>query len=501
MIRENRTFIFIFFLICISQLAITQTIKTRLVILADMGNEPDEEQQITHMLLYANEFHLEGLIAVSGKFLNSDHPLPERQRLYPQLFLNIIEGYEKVFDNLKIHVTGYPEPEYLKSIVASGHEGYGVAAIGKGKSNEGSKLLVQSFKKKDKRPLYIVMNAGSNTLAQALMDYEDAHSEKELKDLLKKLWVFENGAQDDAGAWICAKYPEINWIRSNYQTYAYGGPGWSWGDKFTTKKGPHTWQPYEYSATGQHQWALEHIKNHGALGKVYPMRETDAGKLVFIEGGGTIPWLGLVHHGLSDFTQPSWGGWSGRFSPEKVKNVYSRFGTVKATEVNYGDFEMYTEAKDAWIDTATDSIYNSIYTPIWRWRNAYFDDFKGRMDWCIASYENANHHPIASINGDATEKIHHIEAIPGETIILDGSLSNDPDRDALNHNWWVYNEAGTYTGKDLVLKNENTQKISIQIPKDAEGKTVHIIYELSDNNEIASLTDYRRIVLSVQSKK
>lgn len=32
-----------------------QTENSRMVILADMGNEPDEEQQIGHLLLYANE--------------------------------------------------------------------------------------------------------------------------------------------------------------------------------------------------------------------------------------------------------------------------------------------------------------------------------------------------------------------------------------------------------------------------------------------------------------
>jgi hypothetical protein len=28
--------------------------RTRLIVMADMGNEPDEEQQMTHLLMYAN---------------------------------------------------------------------------------------------------------------------------------------------------------------------------------------------------------------------------------------------------------------------------------------------------------------------------------------------------------------------------------------------------------------------------------------------------------------
>jgi len=44
--------------------------KTRLIIMADMGNEPDEEQQMMHMLMYSNMFDLEGLIACSGRYLH-----------------------------------------------------------------------------------------------------------------------------------------------------------------------------------------------------------------------------------------------------------------------------------------------------------------------------------------------------------------------------------------------------------------------------------------------
>ena len=46
-----------------------QALASRLIILADMGNEPDEVQQMAHMIMCSNEFELEGLIAVSGIYL------------------------------------------------------------------------------------------------------------------------------------------------------------------------------------------------------------------------------------------------------------------------------------------------------------------------------------------------------------------------------------------------------------------------------------------------
>ena len=173
--------------------------------------------------------------------------------------------------------------------------------VGQGKSNKGSKLLMEIFNKKDSRLIYIVMNAGSNTLARALNDFKMSYSEETLKKLLEKLWVFENGAQDDAGAWICANYPDIHWMRSNDQTYVYGGPAWAWrNDPDADKKGLHTWKPYAYNVTGQYQWAIEHIKNQSELFRLYPLRETPRGTLAIIEGGGTITWLGQLYQGLSD---------------------------------------------------------------------------------------------------------------------------------------------------------------------------------------------------------
>lgn len=47
-------------------------VKSRLIVMADMGNEPDEMQQMAHLLIYANRVDIEGLIACSGKYLHAD---------------------------------------------------------------------------------------------------------------------------------------------------------------------------------------------------------------------------------------------------------------------------------------------------------------------------------------------------------------------------------------------------------------------------------------------
>lgn len=475
--------------------------KSRLIILADMGNEPDEEQQMMHLLMCSHAFDLEGLIAVTGKFLRPENKNPYKQRLHPERFHHLIEGYSKVIDNLKRHAKGWPEPNYLKSIVASGQSGYGIEATGPGQSSEGSQLIIKSVEKKDPRPIYVVVNAGSNTLAQTIKDYATNHSNEEVQNFIRKLRVFENGAQDNAGAWICHHYPDIHWIRSNYQTYCYGGPSVDGGFNNRGKKqnlGPYTWEPYAYSGIGQHQWALEHIiGNHGPFGVYYPLRQFRGGGISFLEGGGTIPWLCLINQGLSDIEHPHWGGWSGRYSKVKHKDIWSKHVSVNEDEKAFSPFLVFKEEKDRWVDPATNEIMDHEFAAVWRWRRAFFNDFRCRMDWCHQPYEMANHHPIAVIGGDTTDRILHMDVQPGSLHSLDASNSFDPDGDTLLFKWWHYPEAGTYP-KPIPLSNPKASKIDFRIPGDADGKDIHIILEVSDQSDIASLFDYRRIVFNVK---
>ena len=472
----------------------------RLIIMADMGNEPDEVQQMVHMMLYSNEFDLEGLIAVTGAHLNPQQAQPYRQILHPELFTEIINAYSKVLENLKKHADGWPEVGYLHSIVATGQTDYGIEGTGLGKSSPGSKLFIRSLTQGDDRPIYIVVNAGSNTLAQALIDLREQVGDETLKAIIRKLRVFENGAQDNAGAWICAKFPNIHWVRSNYQTYCYGGPMPRTVKKLRITglpKGPYTWQPYEYSDLGQHQWALAHIiAGHGSLGAQYPLRMM-RNKLFFLEGGGTVPWLGLIHRGLTNINQPSWGGWSGRFTRQKVAQVWSRYPHIQQDEESYGEFKLFTEDEDYWIDPNSDSIYHNVFAPVYRWRQAYFNDFQCRMDWCVNTYAESNHNPIAAINGDDREKIYYLKVKPGELLNLDASASHDPDGDQITYHWWIYPEAGTYP-EAIEIADATSPTLSLTIPPNAGGTTIHVILEIRDNHEITSMHDYRRVVISVE---
>ncbi len=465
--------------------------RPRLIVLADMGNEPDEEQQMLHLLMCANEFEVEGLIAVTGKYLRPEDKIPYRQKLHPELFTRLIDGCAKVFPNLKLHATGWPTPEQLHGVVASGQTGYGIADTGEGKASAGSKLIIDAVTKADARPVHIVVNAGANTLAQALRDYRATHSTPELKAFVAKLRVFENGAQDNSGAWICHEFPDIFWVRSNFQTYCFGGPG-------NNKSGPHNWKPYAHSADGQDDWAKENVRaNHGALGALYPVRSM-GNRVHFLEGGGTIPWMGLVCHGLTDSAEPSWGGWSGRFSAEKQTNVWSRHADIKVDEQANVPFAVYTEASDRWTDPEDGKVYDDSSTPIWRWRTAMWNDFQARMDWCVQPFAKANHHPRAALNGDKSDAILQMTAKPGEVLKFTATGSTDPDGNALRYSWWNYPEAGRKPyGRSVAIEKSTAPEISLTIPADAAGRELHLILEVWDQSPIVPLVDYRRAVINI----
>ena len=479
-----------------SQMLYSQTHKHRLIVLADMGNEPDEEQQILHLLMYANEIEIEGLIAVTGAALNPQHPKVEKRVTHPELFHYLIDGYEKVYENLQIHASGWHSPDYLRSIITRGQPQLGMDGVGYGKASEGSKFIIEEVTKDDPRPVFIVINAGSNTLAQALYDYRRNHSAEETKDFVSKLRVYENAAQDNAGGWILHEFPDIHWIRSIHQTKCFGGP-------LTHELGPHNWKPYPYTAKGQDNWAKEHIRTgHGPLGELYPIRvyhEYTAEAPNFIEGGGTIPWLMLTNPGHTNPSETSWGSWSGRYTVEKVDNVRARWEIIQKGEEPYLPWKVYTDAEGKWRDPKSGIVYEDVHAPVWPWREAMWNDFQARMDWCIKSFNEANHHPKAVINNDSTNQVIFITTKPGESLKFDASESSDPDKDGLRFYWWIYNEAGRNPyGKEISINNNTGDKIKFTVPKDANGKELHLILEVWDQSEIVPLVDYRRVVIYVK---
>jgi len=466
--------------------------KYRMIVLTDLDNEPDDSQMFIRLLMYANEVDIEGLIAVSGCWLHAGmdpaNPASAKNRVHPEEAIRRVEAYGLVRDHLLKNAPGWPTKEYLLSKVGAGPDGYGMGTVGDGDSTSGSKLIIEALERADSRPIYFCVDAGANCLAQALWDYRKNHSPEQLAVIIKKIRVYDDSGQDNAPAWISHEFPEIPIVRSQQQVFGLMGA-----------HGPYVWQPYPETDDGQHLWTKEHIQtNHGPLGALYPDRLFGA-KYMFLEGGNTTTWIGLVNHGLYDPEQVTWGGWGGRFkgTREQVPAGQDLVHKLGVTEKPYQPFYMHPQAVDKWIDPETGKVYNTIWTPVQRWRRAFQNDFQARMEWCVKEFKDCNHNPVAAFNGDTSDTIVHLTARPGQEMLLNASASNDPDQDTLTYSWYPYPEAGTYAG-ELSVPDAQQAKTHFVIPASAGGKQIHIILEVQDHGKGISLFAYRRVVIDVQ---
>ena len=292
--------------------------------------------------------------------------------------------------------------------------------------------------------------------------------------------------QDDAGAWMAKTFPELFIIRN---VLIYKGMSF----RFSSDAWNHTRGGDETVVT--RKWVKENLQTgHGALGAKYP----DA---LHIWEGDTPTYFHSMPNGLNDPEQQWQGGWGGRFSRERQKNVnivvqeYAGADCSKGCWVNerpYLDYWLFADAEDHW--EYQGNVYDNRWCTIFRWRTDFQNDFAARMDWCVKDFANANHNPVAVVNGDKTRDVLYRTCAAGSHLSFDATDSSDPDNDTLSYQWWHYAEAGAYE-KNISIQNANTATPSVQIPKDAVGKTIHIVLTLRDNGQ-PPLASYRRIVLT-----
>ena len=131
-----------------------------------------------------------------------------------------------------------------------------------------------------------------------------------------------------------------------------------------------------------------------------------------------------------------------------------------------------------------------------RWNKGYDNDFAARMDWSIISnYKDANHHPVAVLNGNKTRSVLQMNASVGDKVELNAEGSTDPDGNTISYKWSFYDEPSSYDGSVSIL-NDRSIKASIEIPENSKGKNIHIILEIYDNGS-PNLYAYRRMIINV----
>lgn len=463
--------------------------KPRVTILSDIGNEPDDQMSFVRLLLYSNELDLEAMVATTSTW--------QKKATHPETMRSIVDVYGEVRPNLLKHAEGWPEAADLKSRIYSGQASYGMAATGAGKSTDGSRAVEQAIGKKDTRPLWVCLWGGANTLAQALIDLRAKHTAEEMADLVSRVRVYAISDQDDAGPWIRRTFPELQYIvmpsgedGANYYYATWTGIS---GDRFYRNG-----EGADFT-TATNEWLDEHIRSKGPLGKMYP-------KFMFIMEGDTPSFLGLIDNGLNAYRRPDWGGWGGRYVYQKP------YGETHAIWTQGGDEFARVTSQDTVVGV-DGKVHVSDQASIWRWREAFQNDFAARMAWTIADYAHANHNPIAVVNGVAGTAPLELDVNEGDSVTLDASASHDPDAgQKLTFQWRHYAEAGIADGNlaALTLAGAETPKLTVRadspcralwlplIPCRGDG-TAHVILAVTDDGD-PKLTSYRRVILHVHAK-
>ena len=432
-------------------------LKPRLVVCTDIAPadvEPDDMESMVRLMAYADCFEIEALITSVG--WNCDpYPLEWQQYLS-----RVITAYAKDVPKLmrrsgqKKHLSlkkengsqelGYwPSAEYITSRAVMGSMYGGIKAIGERNDSPGSELLIRLADEDDPRPIYVAAWGGANTLAQAIWRVKQTRSADELKNFVRKFRLFTITDQDmKYDMRMNRAYSSHMWLRKDFQDDL----------QFIWDEG--AWQ--EQCELGKQHWAQhqQYIQGHGALGREYPDYKWGV-------EGDTPSFLYVMPNGLNDPEDPHQCGWAG-YHERPLRNI-----SVGYKRRFYPD---------------------------------ELNDFCARMQWAAEGRGNLNPRvAVRVLDGSPVKNTSsvaplRITAKAGDTIRLDASKSFDPDGDGLTFLWWQQPEIGT---TKLTIDQSDQSIVTVRIPADTKGDTVHLICEVHDDGPFR-LVAYRRIIIAIK---
>jgi hypothetical protein len=265
--------------------------------------------------------------------------------------------------------------------------------------SEGGALLLERILAPSLQPLWVLCWGGTNVLASVLLRIDETYTPEDAARLFSRLRVYAISDQDDTGAWIRSNFADVFYIASVHGWNQYGMAAWTGisGDKYYgfDQGGP------DFSKM-EKSWIKENVQI-GPLGSAYPDYR-------FIPEGDTPTFLYLVQNGLGSSEFPDYGSWGGRYARTDI--------SADGLSSNH-----YSDAVDR-VKGLDGRIYTSNHAAIWRWRDAFQDDFAARIRWTMEpDFDKANHHPVVAVNGKFGLEPLRLEAEAGETITLDATAS------------------------------------------------------------------------------
>lgn len=473
--RLNRQLSFLVLCVTLAIAGVANADKPRLYVLTDIENEPDDAMSLVRLLTYANQIDIEGLAATTS--------VHQQRRTAPDRIRRIVKAYGEVRDNLEKHEPGFPTADELLDRVTEGLAVYGMQGVGAGKDSEASDDLIQAVDREHSRPIWVTAWGGPSVLAQALWKVRETRTADELKAFIQKIRVYTISDQDDSGPWIREQFPDLFYVASPgfYPGGAYQHATWSGisGDYFHARC-----DGADFSLV-TNEWLDKNIRRKGPLGEEYPHWE-------YLMEGDTPSFLNLIDNGLNEPEHPDWGGWGGRYelyTPRMQK------------------WFLQAETRPFWSNAEDEVLgmdgrwHRGNHETIWRWREAYQNDFAARMDWTIKSVEDANHPPVVNL-----AHANRLTAKKGDVVELSAKGSSDPDGDLLSYEWFYYPEAGSFlcssgtNARPAAINGFDNETASFTVPTRTVMPpgtgTMHFIVAVTDHGS-PRLTRYARVIVDV----
>ncbi len=418
---------------------------TRPRIIATTDGEIDDRCSMVRFLLYANEWDIEGIIHSSSKFhwKGNDQGV-QRHDWADEVWLDRqIDLYEQVYPKLSQHADGFPIAEALRKLVYTGN----VANVGDmSQDTPGSDRIVEVLLDDKPGPVYLQAWGGTNTIARALWKIQHEHPDR-MTEVSQKAILFIILDQDQT----FREYIEPNWpdllTLGSFRQFATVAYQW---DRMI---------PEELHEYFDRAWMEQNLlRDHGPLCAIYEAHPQKG----FRSEGDSPAFMHQIVVGLRSLEHPGYGSWGGRFTREKPGSA------------------VWKGARDG----------GDLGKPIWRFAEAFQNDWAARADWCVQDYEHANHPPQARVDGPLDRT-----ARPNERVELSAAPSTDPDGDPLTFTWWQYTDADTGEAVvDISTRQENA--VASFVVPDEPGETIHMIAEVTDGGT-PPLTRYQRVIITV----
>jgi len=315
--------------------------KPRLAVLTDIGGDPDDQQAMVRLMVYANEFRIEALVATSAGIRGQ----LKEQVIRPDLIKDTIRAYGEVRPYLARHAAGWPEAEALLECVKTGNKHRERAFIGEGHDTEASEFLLQRIDAgKAEDPLNIAVWGGQTDLAQVLWKVKKERGDEGFRTFVGKFRVFDIDDQDGIASWMRGEFPGMCYILSkpaedaDRRTGTYRGMYLTGDESLTSAK-----------------WIEEHVLSSGPLGKLYPVKTwTAPNPHGCMKEGDTPSWFFFLPQGGNNPTDPSKPGWGGQYQREA----------------------------DGWYHDVPAKKGEDPRHSVSRWRPDFQKDFALRMGWC-----------------------------------------------------------------------------------------------------------------------